>query len=84
MADGTDLGNLEPGRTAVVVDIRGGARVTSRLDAMGIRPGVVLEKIVGQPFGGPVVVQVGRSRLALGLGMAKKVCVEADVCGGAT
>jgi len=43
---------------------------------MGIRPGVLLEKISGQPFGGPVVVQVGNNRIALGFGMACKVQVE--------
>jgi ferrous iron transport protein A len=71
-----DLGSLESGKKAVVIAIHGGIGVTGRLDAMGIRPGIVLEKISGQPFGGPVVVQVGRNRIALGFGMACKVQVE--------
>jgi len=71
-----DLGSLESGKKAVVIAIHGGIGVTGRLDAMGIRPGIVLEKISGQPFGGPVVVQVGNNRIALGFGMARKVQVE--------
>jgi Fe2+ transport system protein FeoA len=45
---------------------------------MGIRPGTVLEKISGQPLGGPVVVKVGNNRIALGFGMARKVHVKTD------
>jgi len=71
-----DLGNLKPGQRAVVVAIHGGIGVSGRLDAMGIRPGIVLQKISGQPLGGPVVVQVGNNRIALGFGMARKVQVE--------
>ena len=78
MAILTDLGSLKPGKRAIVTAIRGGIGVTVRLDAMGIRPGIVLEKISGQPFGGPVVVRIGSSRIALGIGMAKKVHVEMD------
>ncbi|MGD0728014.1 MAG: FeoA family protein [Spirochaetia bacterium] len=70
------MGNLEPGAKAVVIAIHGGIGATGRLDSMGIRPGVLLEKISGQPFGGPVVVQVGNNRIALGFGMACKVQVE--------
>lgn len=71
-----DLVSLKPGIRAVVTAIRGGMGVTRRLDAMGIRPGVALEKIASQPFNGPVVVRVGNSRIALGFGMAQKVYVE--------
>jgi ferrous iron transport protein A len=70
------LGILEPGEKAVVAAIHGGCGVIGRLDSMGIRPGVILEKISGQPFRGPVVVQIGRSRIALGFGMARKIRVE--------
>jgi ferrous iron transport protein A len=71
-----DLGNLEPGQKAVVIAIHGGIGAIRRLDAMGIRHGIVLEKIAGQPFRGPVVVQVNNLRIALGFGMARKVKVE--------
>lgn len=71
-----DLGHLESGQRAVVVAIHGGVGIAGRLDAMGIRPGIVLEKISGQPLGGPVVVRIGNHCIALGFGMARKVRVE--------
>ncbi len=71
-----DLANLELGQRAVVVAIHSGIGATGRLDAMGIRPGIVLEKVSGQPLGGPVVVKVGKNRIALGFGMARKVYVK--------
>ncbi|MBE7558470.1 ferrous iron transport protein A [bacterium] len=70
------LGNLPLGTRAKVSGVAGGHGVVRRLEAMGIRPGVIVEKISGQPFGGPVVVQVGRARVAVGFGMAQKVMVE--------
>jgi ferrous iron transport protein A len=78
MGSQTDLGNLETGKKAFVISICGGRGAAGRLGAMGIRPGVVLKKITGQPFGGPIVVQAAHSRVALGYGMAKKVLVEID------
>ena len=79
MAVHTDLGNLGTGKKAVVTFIHGGIGATGRLDAMGIRPGIVLEKISRQHFGGPVVVKIGASRIALGFGMARKVQVESNL-----
>ncbi len=73
------LGSLPPGTRAKVSGVAGGHGATRRLEAMGIRPGVIIRKIAGQPFGGPVVVQVGRARVALGFGMAQKVMVESMV-----
>jgi ferrous iron transport protein A len=72
---------MRPGQRGVVVAIQAGLGATRRLDAMGIRPGVVLKKVSGQLFGGPVVVQAGNLRIAIGLGMARKVLVELDVQG---
>jgi len=69
---------MRPGQTGVVASVHGGLGVTKRLDAMGIRPGVNLVKVAGQPFGGPVVVQVGNAQMALGFGMAKKIIVETE------
>ncbi|MCX7020035.1 MAG: FeoA family protein [Candidatus Sumerlaeota bacterium] len=70
-----DLWNLPPGEKAIVVAIYGGIGVTVRLDSMGIRPGIALQKISRQPLRGPVVVQVGNNRIALGFGVACKVQV---------
>jgi ferrous iron transport protein A len=48
------------------------------LEAIGVRPGVTIEKLTGSPFGGPVVIRIGHMRLAIGYGMASKVMVAAE------
>ena len=78
MGRARDLASMQPGQKGVVASIQGGLGVTRRLDAMGIRPGVAVTKVAGQPFGGPVVVQVGNTRIAVGFGMAGKIVVETE------
>jgi ferrous iron transport protein A len=73
-----NLTNMSPGQEGVVAGIQGGLGVTRRLDAMGIRPGIAVVKLAGHLFGGPVVGQVGNSRIAMGFGMAKKIVVKAE------
>lgn len=78
MTTATDLANLDPGACARVFSIRGGFGAARRLDTMGIRPGVSLRKISGQPFGGPVTVEIEGSRIALGCGLARKVLLRPE------
>jgi len=62
----------------VVTEIQGGFALARRLDAMGIRPGVKVEKMSGPYLQGPVTVRVGNARMALGFGMASKVLLETE------
>lgn len=64
------------GRSLRVSDVRGGREVRSRLATMGLLPGVVLQVVVRGPLGGPVLVEVDGTRLALGRGLASQVLVE--------
>ena len=66
---------LQGGR---VVACHGGHGFSRRLDAMGIRPGVTIEKIVAQPFRGPSVIRVCGTQVAIGFGMAQRILVEVD------
>lgn len=61
------------GEVAVVESIEGGHRCVHRIERMGIRPGVQIRKISDV---GPIVVEVGNSRVAIGRGMASKVIVK--------
>jgi len=70
------LACLPPRQEAVVVEIAGGCGLVRRLEALGIRPGVRLSVISAFSFGGPVTVCVGRTEVALGRGMAKRILVE--------
>jgi len=58
------------------VEITGGCGLASKLEAIGIRQGKEVTKISGQLMRGPVVLQHGNIRLALGFGMASRILVE--------
>ncbi len=71
------LTNLQAGKKAKVVSINGGVGVKTRLQAMGIFPGVYISVI--QSLGkGPVIIEAGNTRLAIGRGMAEKVEIETN------
>jgi len=72
------LADVGQGQSGTVLVIQAGFGLTSRLDSMGIRPGVRLEKISGSPFHGPVTIRVGNVNLALGHGMAAKILVQIE------
>lgn len=76
MKNHVDLTQMKDGQKGKVVNIVGGKSLLNRLDTMGIRVGVEVLKISGHPLGGPVVVQVGGSVVAVGHSMARKIIVE--------
>lgn len=65
---------LPPGRSARVTHIiPAGRGMARRLAAMGISRGTVLTLLSSQ--GGPLLVRIGDSRIAIGRGMAHRVMV---------
>jgi ferrous iron transport protein A len=75
------LVQMQQGEEGIIVGIQGGRALYQRLSAMCIRPGVRLRKLSGSFLRGPVTVQIGNARTALGFGMAAKIFVEVE--GGA-
>ncbi len=73
-----NLSQMHPGQSGKVVEIDGGAGLVSRLSAMGIRPGRKITKLSSMLMRGPVTVQQGSTRLAIGFGMARKILVEIE------
>ena len=69
---------MTTGRSGIVHDIQGGHGMRTRLEAMGIRPGVRITKVSGQIMQGPVIVRVGKTQVAIGFGMARKVFIRFD------
>ncbi len=69
-----ELCSCLPGKTAQVIEIVGGSNVNRKLADLGIFPGSFVEILKNE--GGPVLLAVGASRLALGRGMAEKVIVK--------
>ena len=68
------LNAVNPGQEVTLIDIQGGRGLRSKLYSMGLIPGVKLT-IVGNR-GGPIMIAVNDTRLALGFGMARKIMVE--------
>jgi ferrous iron transport protein A len=71
-----DLSSLKFGEKATFIGVHGGWGMARRLEAMGIRPGVTLTKLSNQFMRGPVIVQAGRTQLAIGYHMARRMMVE--------
>jgi ferrous iron transport protein A len=63
---------------AIVREVEGGHNIEHKLEALGIRPGVEIEKITSHFWRGPVTVMVGQAKVAIGHGMAEKIHVEVE------
>lgn len=72
----TDLTHLKPGEEAIVLRVDGGYGTIRKINSLGIREGKKITKISSRFRGGPQVIRVGSSRIAMGFGMAKKIIVE--------
>jgi ferrous iron transport protein A len=70
------VADMKKGERAVFVGMHGGWGMRKRLEAMGVYPGVVLTKVSGHLFGGPVIIRIGRMQLAVGRGMAHRIIVH--------
>lgn len=70
------LCRMEAGQSGIVVQIQGGQGMLNRLGALGIRPGRRVTKVGSMFMRGPVTVQVGNARVAIGFGMAKRIVVD--------
>ncbi len=69
------IAQMAAGQSGRIVEI-GRGREMKRVEAMGLRMGKNVIKVSGMFGHGPVTVQAGRTQLALGHGMAKKILVE--------
>jgi ferrous iron transport protein A len=70
------LSRMGAGQSGIVVEVLGGQGMINRLSALGIRPGKRVTKVNSMFMRGPVTVQVGNSRVAIGFGMAKRIVVD--------
>jgi ferrous iron transport protein A len=73
-----NLRQMYPGQSGRVMQVGGGAGLVSRLNALGIRPGKKITKVSSMMMRGPVTVQLGSTRLAIGFGMASRILVEIE------
>jgi ferrous iron transport protein A len=71
---GFPLAQAGDGEQVEIIAVDGGRTVHRRLSDLGLAPGQRVRLVAGQP-GGPVLVAVGTSRIAIGFGLALKVRV---------
>jgi len=64
------------GKEVVVKDIIGGYGMKRRLASLGIYPGAKIRVLKSPP--GPLIVEVCKSKFALGKGMAKRISVKGE------
>jgi len=69
------LDALKAGKTATVQDLRGGYGFRSRLASLGFTPGTMVTMLQNLG-GGPVIVSLRDTRIALGRGEARKVLID--------
>jgi ferrous iron transport protein A len=70
------LDQVYENKKATVIDIRGGQGIRQRLGQMGIHPGDIITMLRVGALGGPILIEVHSSQVALGKGIASKVIVE--------
>jgi ferrous iron transport protein A len=71
-----NLIQIDKGINLRVVEIEGGKDFHEKVESMGLRVGVSIKKVSTQVMNGPITIQIGNSKVALGRGMAKKIWVN--------
>jgi ferrous iron transport protein A len=72
----TTLDQIYENNKAKVIDIRGGSGIRKRLSQMGIHPGDIITVFRFGALGGPILIEVYGSQVALGRGIASRIIVE--------
>ena len=70
------LTHLTKGKTARIVEIRGGHGLRNKLQIMGLNEGKRVKIISKQPLTGPITISIYNCQLTIGRGMAHKIIVE--------
>jgi ferrous iron transport protein A len=70
------LTELRPGEQATVAAIQGGWGLQARLRNLGLVEGQTIRKVSALAWGGPVVVEIERTQVAIGRGMASRILVR--------
>lgn len=70
------LSELPSGKKGRILSFEGGVGMQSRLRRLGLMEGELVEKLSHIGRGGPVIVLVNRTQVAIGRGMAKKIVVS--------
>jgi ferrous iron transport protein A len=70
------LTDIKNGKTVTIVSIMGGKWSTKRLVDLGLTVGTEIKMLRASFFSGPIEIEIGGSKLALGRGLASKIMVQ--------
>ena len=70
------LVGLRTGEKGIVKHFLGKRTSRKKLNDLGLREGISVEKISNMIFEGPVIVKVSQTEIAIGYKMAEKIIVE--------
>ena len=70
------LSEMKTGDEGEITNFFGGAKCRKKLNSLGLRKGKDIKVISNMAFNGPITVDVGYTRIAVGRGMANKVLVK--------
>ncbi|MGM0411291.1 MAG: FeoA family protein [Bacillota bacterium] len=70
------LSEMKTGSEGKITNFLGGSKHRDKLNSLGLRKGKKIKVISNMAFNGPITVDVGYSRIAVGRGMASKVLVK--------
>lgn len=76
---GLTLDQIKPGERVRVCGIKGGWGFSQRLNQMGVHTGDSITVKRNGVLGGPILIQVRGSNVALGRGMARHILIESQV-----
>jgi ferrous iron transport protein A len=72
----TTLDRIRGNRNAKVVDVAGGWGLRRHISQLGIHPGDTLTVLRHAAMGGPILIMIHGSQIAIGRGMASHITVE--------
>ena len=73
-----NLLQMPKGKTIKIIKMEGGKEFQDKAESLGLRVGVKVKKLSTQVMSGPITLQIGNSKIALGRGMAQKIFVSDD------
>jgi ferrous iron transport protein A len=72
----TTLDQIRSNRHVTVVDVKGGWGLRRHINQLGIHPGDILTVLRHAAMGGPILIMIHGSQIAIGRGMASHISVE--------
>jgi ferrous iron transport protein A len=69
---------VEIGKTFRILHFDGGILLENKLRQLGLLPGNNARILRHAPWGGPVMIEVDGRTIAIGKGIASKICVEEE------